>query len=86
MDSAYHSLNRTILYQLSRPLARLTGEEGLATIMKYCARIEGAHFACLNVSEETWVECTKLRLECVLTCRFYTVQSYSEKLDIRNVP
>lgn len=65
MDSAYHSLNRTILYQLSRPLARLTGEEGLATIMKYCARIEGAHFTCLNTSEETWVECTKLRLECV---------------------
>ena len=56
MDSAYHSLNRTILYQLSRPLARLTGEEGLATIMKYCARIEGAHFTCLNTSEETWVE------------------------------
>ena len=27
LDSAYHSLNRTILFQLSRPLARLTGEQ-----------------------------------------------------------
>lgn len=27
LDSAYHSLNRTILFQLSRPLARLTGEK-----------------------------------------------------------
>ena len=27
LDSAYHSLNRTILFQLSRPLARLTGKE-----------------------------------------------------------
>jgi hypothetical protein len=26
MDGIYHSLNRTILYQLSRPLARLTGK------------------------------------------------------------
>ena len=27
LDSAYHSLNRTILYQMSRPLARLTGKD-----------------------------------------------------------
>ena len=25
MDKIYHSLNRTVLYELSRPLARLTG-------------------------------------------------------------
>ena len=36
MDKIYHSLNRTILYQLSRPLASLTGDVNTLQLKLFC--------------------------------------------------
>ncbi|XP_078381850.1 WD repeat and FYVE domain-containing protein 3-like isoform X3 [Oculina patagonica] len=48
LDSAYHSLNRTILFQLSRPLARLTDQTSLLEFLHILTTNHKLVFAPVN--------------------------------------